>query len=52
MIPDLGKHAATVLSSYAITLALLFALVALSLWQGAKTRRQLKSLEERHTPDG
>ena len=52
MMPDLGKYAETVLSSYAISLALLAALVGLSLWQGAKARRQLNQIEERRKSDG
>lgn len=47
MLPDLGKYAGTVLSAYAVTLALLVALVALSLWQGRRVRRALQQQEER-----
>ncbi len=52
MMPELGKYAATVLSSYAISLTLLIGLVALSLWQGAKVRKQLKQIEERRKSNG
>ena len=46
MIPDLGKYAVEVLSTYLITLVMLFALVALSLRQSAKARTALKCAEK------
>ena len=46
MIPDLGKYATDVLSAYAIALALLIGLVAISLRQSAKARKVLKDAEE------
>ncbi|TCP42378.1 heme exporter protein CcmD [Rhodovulum marinum] len=52
MIPDLGKYASAVLSSYAISLVLLAGLIALSLWRGAKIRRQLEEVESRRKSDG
>ncbi|TCM84739.1 heme exporter protein CcmD [Rhodovulum steppense] len=52
MIPDLGKYAGAVLSSYAISLALLAVLVVLSLWRAARVRRQLEEVESRRTSDG
>jgi len=52
MIPDLGKYAAAVLSSYAISLVLLAGLVGLSLWRGARVRRQLEEVESRRISDG
>ena len=51
-MPDLGKYAETVLSSYAVSLALLGALVGLSVWQGAKARKQLAEVEERVKSNG
>ncbi|HDR28780.1 heme exporter protein CcmD [Rhodovulum tesquicola] len=51
MIPDLGKYAGAVLSSYAISLALLVALVVLSLWRAARVRRQLEEVEARRVSD-
>ncbi|GAA0286310.1 heme exporter protein CcmD [Rhodovulum strictum] len=51
MIPDLGKYAGAVLSSYAITLVLLAALIGLSLWRAARVRRQLDEVEARRTRD-
>ena len=47
MMPDLGKYAVSVLSSYGVTLALLAALVALSWWQGRRMKRQLAEVEAR-----
>lgn len=44
---DLGKYAQVVLWSYAGAIALILALVALSLWQATKTRRALKEVEDR-----
>ena len=40
MMPDLGKYAVAVLASYAATVVLLAALVALSLWQRARVKRR------------
>lgn len=48
----LGKYAVTVLAAYGVTLALLVALVALTLWQGARTRRALDAQERRMARDG
>ncbi|MDZ4096858.1 MAG: heme exporter protein CcmD [Paracoccaceae bacterium] len=47
MMPDLGKYAGAVLSSYAASIALIGILVAVSLWRGAKVRRALREVEER-----
>ncbi|THD84396.1 heme exporter protein CcmD [Aliigemmobacter aestuarii] len=47
MIPDLGKYAGAVLSSYAASILLIGALVALSLWRSARVKRALKEIEER-----
>ena len=44
---DLGKYTQVVLWSYAGAIALLLALVALSIWQAAKMRRALKEVEDR-----
>lgn len=44
---DLGKYAGTVLSAYGITIALLAALIAVTLWRGAKIRRALAAQEAR-----
>ena len=47
MMPDLGKYAGTVLGAYAVALILLALLVALTLWQGARTKRALEAVEAR-----
>ena len=52
MIPDLGKYAGTVLSAYAVTILLLVARVALSLWRARRVRRALAVQEERMARNG
>ena len=52
MIPDLGKYAEAVLSSYGITLTLIAVLIALSLWRSARVRRQLDEVESRRKSNG
>ena len=47
MIPELGKYAFEVLSSYAASILLLVALVALSIWQGRRVKRDLAEVEAR-----
>lgn len=47
MMPDLGKYAVVVLSSYLATILLIAVLVGLSLWRGAKVRRALREVEDR-----
>lgn len=49
MMPDLGHHSVWVLSSYAVALALIGALVALTLWRAARVRRALRAVEERQS---
>ena len=44
---DLGKYAGTVLSAYGAAIVLLVALVALTLWQGARMKRRLAEIEGR-----
>jgi len=51
-MPDLGKYAGAVMGSYAVTIALIVALVALSLWRGARVRRQLNEVEARRKQNG
>lgn len=46
-MPDLGKYAAEVLSAYAVSLALLAAIVLLSLWRARRVREELRQLEAR-----
>lgn len=46
-MPDLGKYADAVLSSYAVSIILIVGLVALSILRANKVQRQLASVEER-----
>jgi len=46
-MPDLGKYADTVLSAYAISIAILIGLVALSFWQSRQARARLTEIEAR-----
>ena len=47
MMPDLGKYADTVLSSYIVSIALLVLLVAMSLRASRKARAELEKVEGR-----
>ena len=47
MMPELGKYAGAVLSSYAVSLALIMALVAFSVWRSRRVRAELQKIEER-----
>lgn len=47
MMPDLGTYAVPVLSSYAVSLALLVALVAASIWKARRVRARLEQVENR-----
>ncbi|MDA8746738.1 heme exporter protein CcmD [Litoreibacter sp.] len=49
MIPELGKYQDTVLSAYALSLGLLAALIAVSVWRARVVKRQLKAAETRPT---
>lgn len=51
-MPELGKYADYVLSSYAASLILLGLLVALTLWRGRKARRALEAVERKRNVDG
>lgn len=46
-MPELGKYAFAVLASFGATVAILGALVALTLWQGRRIKRQLREVEAR-----
>ncbi len=52
MMPDLGKYTVTILGSWGATLALLAALLALTLWRGAQVKRALQVQEGRMKNDG
>ncbi len=47
MMPDLGKYADAVLSSYAVSIVLLVLLVAVSIRQARKARIELEQVEGR-----
>ncbi len=47
MMPELGKYAGAVLSSYAASLALLALVVAVSVWRGRRVKQQLAEVEAR-----
>jgi len=44
-MPDLGKYADAVLSAYAVSILLLVAIVAISLWRGRRVRAALRDVE-------
>ncbi|MCY4336932.1 MAG: heme exporter protein CcmD [Litoreibacter sp.] len=46
-MPDLGKYAEAVLSAYAVSLILIAAIVALSVWRSRAIKRQLAEVEAR-----
>jgi heme exporter protein D len=52
MMPELGKYAVEVLSAYAVSLALLGGLVALTLRRGRKARAALDEAEAGGRGDG
>ena len=47
MMPVLGKYADAVLSAYAVSIVLLVAIVALSLWRGRRVRSEMEDVERR-----
>jgi heme exporter protein D len=47
MMPDLGKYAVYVLSSYAVSLGLIAVIVALSVWRARRVKRELDRVEAR-----
>ncbi|MFK7876467.1 MAG: heme exporter protein CcmD [Paracoccaceae bacterium] len=46
-MPDLGKYADAVLSAYAVSIAVLIGIVAISLWRGRRVRAELEQVEHR-----
>jgi heme exporter protein D len=52
MIPDLGKYAGAVLSSYGVSLALIAVIVWASLRRSARVRAALEEIERRRKADG
>ncbi len=51
-MPDLGKYAEAVLSSYAISLALIGVLIVASILRSRRVKAQLDEVESRRTPHG
>lgn len=49
MMPDLGKYAFAVLSSYGVTIALLIVIVLASLRRARKVRAALDEIENRRS---
>lgn len=49
---DFGRYEATVLSAWGAALVLIAALVAVTLWRGARVRRQLEAAEARRAQGG
>ncbi len=47
MMPDLGKYAETVLSSYAVSLLLIFGFIWMSIRAARKARAELDQVEAR-----
>ncbi len=47
MMPELGKYAGVVLSSWGLSIGLIAALLALTLWRGRKIKRALAEAEAR-----
>ena len=52
MMPDLGKYAEAVLSSYAVSLVLLVVLVWLSLRRSKRIQKQLQDIEMKAKRNG
>ncbi|WP_425439479.1 heme exporter protein CcmD [Puniceibacterium sediminis] len=51
-MPDLGKYAGVVLSSYVVALGLIVALVAVSIWRARRVKAALEQVEKRSKRDG
>jgi heme exporter protein D len=47
MMPDLGKYTGTVLSAYAVSLALLALIIGVSWWRSRRIKRRLQDAEAR-----
>ncbi|AXT28427.1 heme exporter protein CcmD [Ruegeria sp. AD91A] len=51
-MPDLGKYADAVLSSYAVSVVLLVALIVFSVKRGRKMRTEMEKIEQRISRNG
>jgi heme exporter protein D len=47
MMPDLGKYAVAVLSSYGVSIGLIAGLILLSVWRARRVKAQLEEVEAR-----
>jgi heme exporter protein D len=52
MMPELGKYAGAVLSSYGVSLALILLLVAVSFWRARRIKAALDLVEKRSKRNG
>jgi heme exporter protein D len=52
MMPDLGKHADTVMSAYGVSIALLLLLVLITVLRGRRVRAEMKKMEKRVMGNG
>ena len=52
MLPELGKYAGAVLSSYAVSIALILALVLASIIRARRVKRELDEVEARGRRNG
>ncbi len=52
MMPELGKYAEAVLSSYGVSIALLVVLVWASLRRARRVKKQLEDIESKAKRDG
>ncbi|MDU8926414.1 heme exporter protein CcmD [Alisedimentitalea sp. MJ-SS2] len=52
MMPDLGKYAEAVLTSYAVSLGLIAVLIFASVMRSLKVKAELEDVETRRSNDG
>ncbi|WP_417727934.1 heme exporter protein CcmD [Roseovarius sp.] len=52
MMPDLGKYAEAVLSSYAVSIALIVALIAVSVMRSNRIKNELYTIEKKAKSNG
>ncbi|MDT8327662.1 MAG: heme exporter protein CcmD [Roseovarius sp.] len=52
MMPDLGKYAEAVLSSYAVSIALIIGLIVFSVMRANRVRKQLEQIENKVKSNG
>lgn len=52
MMPDLGKYAEAVLSSYAVSIALIAGLIVFSVMRANRVKKQLQEIENKVKSNG